>query len=195
MTASPAAVQLAGLLPAGQVSPLELGSLTVILGAICPGRIAAEIEVGREYRLSDPHLGLTARQAEAVDATPKTPACRRSGHLIDTVARRPAARISSVILLRRLPWTCRRPLGLTDAGSPDPARPTVSLDSALRHQNVYRRQIVTELSPEDDDGQRQALYSEAILEIAGRPIGLVTGLVYAGFLDRYPPPWERLTRA
>lgn len=191
-----AAAEFASLFPIGAVTPIELGGMTAVLRGICPGEITARMTMTRRLPLSAEELEIDDGQRETLQAGPDEPACRRTGHLIDAGTGELAAATDVVLLLRRIPWDCRAPLGFTRAGNPAPGRPTVPLGAALSHRNIYRTQVATLLTPgaADEDGNSLVVYSEAVL--AGiRPVALVTERVYGSFLDRYPPPWTSLPSA
>lgn len=191
-----AAARFADLFPPGAVTPIELGGMTAVTRAMVPGEITARMTVSRKLPLSDPELEIDDGQREALAAGPDEPAYLRDGVLVDAATGLLAVRTRAVVLLGRLNWNCRAPLGLSRAGTPVPGRPTVPLGTALSHRGIYRRQTATILTPGavDEDGSRVVVYSEAILEGA-HPVALVVERVYGSFLDRYPPPWPSVPQA
>jgi hypothetical protein len=191
-----AAAAFAALFPAGATTPIELGGMTAVLRSICPGEVTARMTVTRKLTLADPEMELDDGQREALEAGPQEPAYRREGYLIDAFTGQPAAWTSAVVLLSRVPWHCREPLGLSRAGNPVQGRPTMPLGTALSHRGIYREQTATILTPglTGPGGLRQALYSEAVLR-GIRPVALVTERVFGSFLDAYPPPWPAVPSA
>jgi hypothetical protein len=196
-TARQAAAAFAGLFPPGAVTPIELGGMSAVLRAICPGEITASMTASRRYRLGDPELGAEPTRLQALAAGPSEPVYRRTGWLVDAATGLRAVRVDTIVVLRRLPWHSREPLGLTRAGNPAPGRATIPLGTALSHCSIYRTQAVTALTPgvtDSEDGREQVIHSEALLQ-GTRPLALLTEQVYADFLKTYPPPWPAIPQS